>query len=195
MSSDDLFRVKNRTVLSDNWGVVSRYEFDLKTRSGEWHTQIREAYDRGNGVACLLYDPEERCVLLIRQFRLPAAINGHEGLLIEVPAGMLDGAAPEARMREELEEETGYRVSALTHLFDTYMSPGSVTEFISLYRGTYRRDDRAGEGGGNPDEGEDIEVLHVPFDEAMEMVGKGEICDAKTIILLQHLALEHAHDD
>ena len=192
MSSEDYFRLKSKTVLSDQWGELSRYEFDLKTRSGAWQSQRREAYDRGNGVACLLHDPKADTVLLIRQFRLPAAVNGHGGFLIEVPAGMLDGAEPEQRMREELEEETGYRVSTLSHLSDIFISPGSVTEYISFYKGTYSRADRAGPGGGNSGEGEDIEVLHVPFDDAMAMVATGKIRDAKTIILLQHLALERA---
>ncbi len=192
MTDDEPLRINKKTVLSDSWGELSRYEFDVRTRSGRWETQVREAYDRGNGVACLLNDPEAGTVLLIRQFRLPAAVNGHDGFLIEVPAGMLDGAEPELRMIAELEEETGYRVSSLTHLFDVFMSPGAVTEYLSLFRGIYRKADQAGEGGGNPDEGEDIEILHVPFDDAMAMIAAGEIRDAKSIILLQHLALERA---
>ena len=188
--ANDTFRIRERTVLSDDWGVLTRYDLELKTRSGAWRAQRREAYDRGNGVACLLHDPEGGTVLLIRQFRLPAAVNGHHGMMIEVPAGMLDGADPKQRMREELEEETGYRVSELDHLFDVYMSPGSVTEFLSFYKGTYDRSQRASQGGGNAEEGEDIEVLHVPLEQALAMMRTGEICDAKTIMLIQHLALE-----
>ncbi len=186
----NLFRIREQTVLSDDWGNLTRYDFELKTRSGAWQAQRREAYDRGNGVACLLHDPDGGTVLLIRQFRLPAAVNGHDGMMIEVPAGMLDGADPRQRMREELEEETGYRVSELDHLYDVYMSPGSVTEYLSFYQGTYNRSERASEGGGNPEEGEDIEVLHVSLEDALAMIRTGEICDAKTIMLIQHLALE-----
>jgi nudix-type nucleoside diphosphatase (YffH/AdpP family) len=150
----------------------------------------REVYNHGDGVACLLFDPDEETVLLTRQFRLPAAIAVHDGFMIEAPAGLLDGARPEARMMKELEEETGYRVSSLTYLFSIFMSPGSVTEKIALFSGIYHRQQHAiGPGGGIAEEGEDIEVLHVRFDDALAMIGTGELSDAKTVILIQQLAL------
>lgn len=191
MTKNGQYKVKRETVLAEYWGRLSKYDLKLKTRSGEWQSMSREVYDHGDGVACLLFDPDEETVLLTRQFRLPAAIAGNDGFLIEVPAGLLDGDRPEARMMKELEEETGYRVSALTYLFSIFMSPGSLTEKIALFSGIYHRQRHAvGPGGGIVEEGEDIEVLHMRFDDALAMIGTGEICDAKTVILLQQLALE-----
>ena len=189
MTDESPCRPVGERVLSDEWGRLTQHDFDLKRRGGDWQRQRREVYDRGNGATCLLYDPETDCVLLTRQFRLPAYLNGGESALIETPAGLLEGAEALTRMRLELIEETGYHIDRLEHVFDAYMSPGSVTEIISHFVGVYSRADKASEGGGNRDEGEDIEVLHVPFDQALKMIGSGEIRDAKTILLLQYVAL------
>ena len=191
MKPSDFLRPVGERVLADDWGRLTKFEFDLKRSSGEWQRQAREAYDRGNGATCLLYDPETDCVLLTRQFRLPVYINGGETSLIETPAGLLDGAKPAERMREELIEETGYHIDRLEHVLDAYMSPGSVTESLAFFLGRYDRTDKASEGGGKFDEGEDIEVLHVPVDDALSMIDTGEIRDAKTILLLLHFALKH----
>lgn len=187
--SDSIFKLVSERVLADDWGRLTKYEFDLRLRNGSWQRQHRETYDRGNGATCLLYNPASGCVLLTRQFRLPVLMNGGLEYLVETPAGLLDGAEPATRMRSELIEETGYDVSALTHLFDIYMSPGSVTEYLAFFQGEYSEKQKIGEGGGSPDEGEDIDVLHVPLPEAMRMIDSGEIRDAKTIILLQHLTI------
>lgn len=178
------------TLLADNWGRLTRYRFRLKLRSGEWQEQVREAYDRGHGVACLLHDAEHDTVLLTRQFRLPVYVDGGPGYLVEVPAGLLEVDDPAEGMRRELEEETGYSVAELSFLFDVYMSPGSVTERLSFFLGSYTQGERAAAGGGKAEEGEDIETLHVPLRDAMAMIATGEIRDAKTIILLQRLALD-----
>ncbi|MEO0487753.1 MAG: NUDIX domain-containing protein [Pseudomonadota bacterium] len=183
-------RIDGKTVLSKDWGQLTRYEFALQRRSGEWQPQAREVYDRGNGATCLLHNPDTEHVLLTCQFRLPVFLNGGHTALVETPAGLLDGAAAEDRMRAELMEETGFEVGTLHHLFDIYMSPGSVTEYLAFFRGEYRSRDRRADGGGSYEEGEDIEVLEVPRAEAMRMITRGEIRDAKTVILLQHLQLE-----
>ncbi|MEO1113188.1 MAG: NUDIX domain-containing protein [Pseudomonadota bacterium] len=185
----DYLRFIDQTLLSDNWGKLTRYRFKYRRSDGSWQEQIREAYDRGNGVTCLLHNPDTDCVLLTRQFRLPVLLNGKDPFLIETPAGLLEGAKPEERMRSELVEETGYEVSALEHLFDVHMSPGSVTEYLSFYRGTYHLNNKVADGGGEESEGEDIEVLHVPLQEALAMIRSGGITDGKTILLLQELAL------
>jgi nudix-type nucleoside diphosphatase (YffH/AdpP family) len=190
MSESEIFRPISEEILSDDWGRLTKYEYELRRRSGEWQRQTREAYDRGNGATCLLHDPETECVVLTRQFRLPVFLNGGLASLVETPAGLLDGAEPEERMRAELIEETGFQVDTLTHLFDVYMSPGSVTEYLAFFKGTYRSGDRKTDGGGSYAEGEDIEVIEVPLYEAMMLIETGEIRDAKTIILLQHLAIE-----
>lgn len=179
-------------VLSDDWGALKKYEFDLLRRDGNRQRQTREVYDRGNGATCLLHDPINDTVLLTRQFRLPVYVNGGVTALIETPAGLLDGADAAERMQAELMEETGYRIEALSHLFNLYMSPGSVTEYLAFFVGTYSASDQVSQGGGKVDEGEDIEVLHLPFEDALGMMVSGEICDAKTVILLQHLALTRA---
>ena len=192
MSETPYFRPVSQTILANDWGRLTKHVFKFKRRDGTWQEQTREAYDRGDGATCLLHNPKHDTVLLTRQFRLPAYANGHDGFLIEAPAGLLEDADPETRMKAELEEETGYSVSDITLVFDVFTSPGSVTERIACFTGTYSADDKVGDGGGHEDEGEDIEVMHVPLDEAMQMVKSGEIIDAKTVLLLQHLLLQRA---
>jgi nudix-type nucleoside diphosphatase (YffH/AdpP family) len=189
MTVADRIVMRENRVLSDNWYTLRKATFDWRRGDGVWQTQAREAYDRGNGVAILPYNLATGAVILIRQFRYPAYSNGYDGLLIEAPAGLLDDAEPEARIRKEVEEETGYRVGDITLVFACFMSPGSVTERLHLFVAEYEAGMRVGAGGGVEGEGEDIEVLELPFAEAMAMAAKGEICDAKTIMLLQHLAL------
>ncbi len=186
---EGVFRPIAERVLADDWGRLTKYEFELRLRDGGWQRQTREAYDRGNGATCLLYNPRSGRVLLTRQFRLPVFLNGGLESLIETPAGLLDGAEPATRMRAELIEETGYDVSELTHLFDIYMSPGSVTEYLAFFYGEYTEKHRVGTGGGAPDEGEDIDVMEISLSDAIQMIDRGEIRDAKTIILLQHLTI------
>ncbi len=192
--SDAFYRPVAQDVLADDWGRLTRHEYDLRLRDGTWQRQRREVYDRGNGATCLLFNPDTGCVLLTRQFRLPVFLNGGLPDLVEAPAGLLDGAGPAERMREELIEETGFDVSALTHLFDVYMSPGSVSEHLAFFQGEYRAQDQVGQGGGKADEGEDIDVLHVPLADALRMIETGEIRDGKTIILIQHLALRQMRE-
>ncbi|PYE86059.1 NUDIX domain-containing protein [Pseudoroseicyclus aestuarii] len=187
-----LFRPHARQVLADDWAVLTKHSFDLRRRDGSWQRLTRETYDRGNAACALLHDPARDCVLLVRQFRLPAFVQGEAGPLIEVPAGRLEGAAAADRMRAELEEEAGVTVTAMTHLFDLYSSPGTVTELQSYFIGTYAPGDLTGPGGGLQDEGEDIERLELPLDEALGMIETGAIRDAKTVLLLQHLALRLA---
>ena len=189
MTVADRVRVKEIKVLSDNWYVLRKATFDWLRNDGTWQEQAREAYDRGNGVAILLYDEARRTVILIKQFRYPAFSNGYDDLLIEVPAGLLDEADPEARIRAEVEEETGFVVRDVEKVFEAFMSPGSVTEILHFFTGRYVPADKAYAGGGHPHEGEDIDVMEVPFDEAMAMIADGRIRDAKSIMLLQHAAL------
>lgn len=176
-------------LLSDNWYVLKKYTFDLQRRDGEWQTQNREVYDRGNGATILLYNTVKKSVVLTRQFRFPVFVNGHSGLLIETAAGLLDEASPETRIIAEAEEETGFNVTKLEKVFEAYMSPGSVTEKLYFFIAEYTDSDRISSGGGLAEEGEDIDVLEWPFSEALAAIHRGEIVDGKTIMLLQHLAL------
>jgi nudix-type nucleoside diphosphatase (YffH/AdpP family) len=182
-------RVVDVRTLSDNWYVLKTTTFDFLRADGTWQRQSRETYDRGNGAVLLLYDRARETVILTRQFRFPAYVNGHDGMLIEAPAGLLDQATPEARIRAEAEEETGYRVGAVRKIFEAFMSPGSVTERLYLFVAEYDAAAKTGRGGGIASEGEDIEVLELPFAAALRMIESGEIADGKTIMLLQHAAL------
>ena len=189
MSIADRVRVDEVTVLSDNWYVLKKTVFDFQRQDGSWQRQSRETYDRGNGAAILLYDPERRTVILTRQFRYHAFVNGHDDLLLEVPACQLDDADPEVRTRAETAEETGFRGGEARQGFDAFMSPGSVTERLHFFVGRYRPEDRVAKGGGNAEEGEDIAVFEIAIDTALSMIGSGEIRDWKTIMLLQYAAL------
>lgn len=169
--------------------MLRKATFELRRRDGSWEVQQREAYDRGNGAVILLHDPERETVLLTRQFRWPAYSNGHpDGMLIEACAGLLDDEDPETAIRREVLEETGVEVGEVRELFVSYMSPGSVTERLHFFYGTYTAAQRVGEGGGVAEEGEDIEVLELSVDEALAMMREGEIVDAKTVMLLQWLS-------
>jgi len=175
-------------VLADDYYVLRKASFELQRRDGSWVTHQREAYDRGNGAAILLHDPDRDTVLLIRQFRWPAYSNGHpDGMLLEVCAGLLDDDDAETAIRREVLEETGLEVEEVRPLFESYMSPGSVTERLHFYYATYSAEDRVAERAGVAEEGEEIEPVELPVTEALEMMRRGEILDAKTIMLLRWL--------
>lgn len=183
--------VRDVEVVSDGWHVLRRTTLDVRRRDGRWDRQQRETYDRGNGAAVLPHDPERDTVLLTRQFRWPAYVNGHpDGMLVEAAAGLLDEDDPETAVRREAAEELGIRLGTLTKVFDAFMSPGSVTERVHGYVGAYTPADLVEAGGGLEDEGEDIEVLELTLDEALAMVADGRIADGKTIMLLQWVALQ-----
>lgn len=185
-------KIKNieKKVLSDNWYTLYKVIFDYRRKDGTWVQQMRESYDRGNGAAILLYNNDKDTVVLIRQFRMPSFLNGNDtGMLIETCAGLLDDNDPDTCIIKEVFEETGYRIDKVEKVMQAYMSPGAVTEIVHLYLGEYTDQMKENIGGGLVDEHEEIEVLELPFSEALNMIITGEIIDAKTIILLQHLAL------
>ena len=185
-------KINSVTKLSHNWGRFDNYEVTHGRRDGGEQTVVREVYDHGSAAAILLYAPETGTVILTRQFRLPAHLNGDPAWLIEAPAGMLDGEAPDTAARREALEETGYAATDLVLLANVYMSPGALTEKCACYLGRYTPGRQAEAGGGLAAEGEDIEVLELGFDAALAMMASGEIVDAKTILLLQGLALRLA---
>jgi nudix-type nucleoside diphosphatase (YffH/AdpP family) len=183
--------IRQVEVLSDNWYILRKITFDFKKNSGAWQTVSREAYDRGNGAAILLYNKERRTVILTRQFRMPTYLNGNEsGMLIEACAGLLDKDNPEDCIRRETEEETGYRVRDVRKVFEAYMSPGSVTEILYFFIAEYENTMKTGSGGGTEEDHEDIQVLELDIDIALNMIKTGEIRDGKTIMLLQYARLE-----
>jgi nudix-type nucleoside diphosphatase (YffH/AdpP family) len=187
---DTKVTIIDTAILSDNWYTLRKVTYDYQKKDGSWQRQSREAYDRGNGATILLYHAKEKKVILTRQFRLPTYLNGNEsGMLIEACAGLLDKDHPEAAIRRETEEETGYKVASVRKIFEAYMSPGSVTEILYFFVAEYERSMKINEGGGVAHEQEDIEVLELDADKAMSMIGTGEIRDGKTIMLLQYARL------
>ena len=189
----DRIRIRDVRVLSDDWYMLKKTTFDFQRSNGSWQTLSRETYDRGNGAAVLLVNSERQTVILTRQFRYPAFVNGlSDGMLLEACAGLLDSEDPAETIRREVEEETGFRIGRPSKLFELYMSPGSVTEKLFFFIAEYDHSDRVSSGGGDQAEGEDIEIVELSFNEAFSMIDGGKILDAKTLILLQHLASEIA---
>ena len=189
MTVSDRVRVKNVRVLSDDYAVLKTTTFEYRRANGEWQTQARETYDRGNAATLLPYNLAQCTVVLVRQFRYAAYVSGYDDLMIEAAAGVLDGESPEVRIRAEAEEETGYRLVAIRKVFEAFMSPGALTERMHFFVAEYEPSMQVGSGGGLADEGEDIEVLELSIDQALAMIADGRIADAKTIMLLQYAAL------
>ncbi|MDQ1142141.1 GDP-mannose pyrophosphatase NudK [Pedobacter agri] len=185
--NNENIKILSTEILSDNWYTLNKITFEYHKKDGTVETQNREAYDRGNGATILLYNKENQTVILTRQFRLPTYLNGNEsGMLIETCAGLLDKDNPETAIKRETEEETGYKIKDVQKVFEAYMSPGSVTEILYFFVAEYSKDMKVSEGGGHHEEQENIEVLELPFQSALEMIKTGEIKDGKTIMLLQY---------
>ncbi|WP_281309789.1 NUDIX domain-containing protein [Flavobacterium flavigenum] len=191
MRKNPEIEVTETKLLSDNWYVLNKVTFNYKKENQPVESHIREVYDRGNGAGILLYNSSKKTVILTRQFRLPTYLNGNKtGMMIEVCAGLLDKDNAENAIIRETEEETGYRLSKVQKVIETYMSPGSVTEILYLFVGEYDENMKVSEGGGLDAEQENIEVLEFTFDEAYAMIESGEITDAKTIMLLQYAKIK-----
>ena len=187
-------KIQKSEILSDNWYTLRKITYDYLMKDGAWQTHSREAYDRGNGATILLYNKEIKTVILTRQFRLPTYINGNDdGMLIESCAGLLDKDNPEDCIMRETEEETGYKISSVKKIFEAYMSPGSVTEMLYFFIAAYSSNMKIHAGGGLEHEQENIEVLEILFEKALQMIETGEIKDGKTIILLQYLRLKNIY--
>lgn len=182
---DPRVRIIERRTLSDGFIHLEEITLEQDMSDGGTATLKREVHDHGSAATILLFDPRQQSVVLVRQLRVPVLLQGDPAYMIEAPAGLLDDDTPEVAICREALEETGYHVDRATHLFDAYMSPGALTERTSFFVGLINVTEKAGDGGGLAHEGEDIEVLEIPFDEAFGMIATGEICDAKTIMLLQ----------
>ncbi|MNK70258.1 GDP-mannose pyrophosphatase NudK [compost metagenome] len=191
MRKNPEIEITETKLLSDNWYILNKVTFNYKKENQPVESHIREVYDRGNGAGILLYNSTQKTVILTRQFRLPTFLNGNKtGMMIEVCAGLLDKDNAEQAIIRETEEETGYRLSKVQKVIETYMSPGSVTEILYLFVGEYDENMKVSEGGGLDAEQENIEVLEFTFNEAYAMIESGEISDAKTIMLLQHAKIK-----
>jgi len=184
-------KILKTEILSDNWYTLNKVTFEYQKNNGTLETQSREAYDRGNGATILLYNKESETIILTKQFRLPTYINGNaDGIMIEACAGLLDKDNPEDCIKRETEEELGYEISDVKKVFEVYMSPGSVTEILYFFIAEYSKSMKINDGGGLEEEQEEIEVLELDINKALEMIDLGEIKDAKTIMLLQHVRLK-----
>jgi len=186
----DRVQVTDVSTLSDHHYILRRAAFQYRRADGVWQNNVRESYDIGDGAAVLPIDRAKGTIILVRQFRWPAFEHGYRQLLTEVIAGKLDGDTPQACVFKESLEEAGLAITNPRLVFHCFMSPGAVTERLSLFLADYDSDQARQSGGGFADEGEDIEVLEMPLHEALDLVRRGEILDAKTIILLQHAVLE-----
>src|ERR1700676_5469686 len=183
-------RILEERLLSDDWYILKKTTFEYRHRDGHWQRQSRETYDRGNGAVLLLFNVDRDTVVLTRQFRFPAYVNGcPDGLLIEACAGLLDGEEPHTCIRREAEEETGFAVGSPRKILEAYMSPGSVTEKLHFFVAEYDMHDQVSAGGGDIAEGEDIEVMELPLADALQMIAIGAIQDAKTINVVEHAAI------
>ncbi len=185
----DRIKIIAKDLLAKNWGSLTNFTLDYRRRDGQVQRLEREVYDHGSAAAVLLHDPSRDTVLLVRQFRLPAQLNGDDPDMLEVCAGLLDNDAPEIAAAREALEETGHAPTHLTFVCNTYASPGSLTEKVALFIGHYGAHTLRHQGGGLIEEGEEIEMVELGFADALAMITSGGITDAKTIILLQHLAL------
>lgn len=182
--------ILSETVLSNDWSRLSKVKYQQEQPDGSLQTAIREVYNRGNGAVILLYNLNKQTVILTRQLRIPTWYNGNkDGMMIEACAGVLDEVDPEDCIRRETEEELGYTLKEVKKVMEAYMSPGSVTEILYFFIAQYDEAMHTSEGGGLDTEHENIEVLEMPFNDALQMVTTGEIKDAKTIMLLQHLRM------
>ena len=182
-------RIKNieSTLLSNNYYILNKLNFDYLMSSGKWVNQMREVYDRGDGAGILLYNKEKQTIILTKQFRMPTYMNDNkDGFLVEIAAGMLDKDNPEACVIRETEEEVGYRLKEVKKVYEAYSSPGVMTEKMHFFVGEYTDDMKVNNGGGLESEYEDIEVLEFPFIKAVDMLNRGEIIDTRTIVLLQY---------
>ena len=190
-------QVKNieKKVLSDNYYILNRVSFDYLMKSGEWVNQMREVYDRGDGAGILLYNKQKQTIILTKQFRMPTYLNDNkDGFLVEVCAGLLDKDNPEACIIKETEEEVGYRLKSVKKIYESYSSPGVMTEKMHFFIGEYTDDMKVSAGGGLPSEHEDIEVLEISFEKAVGMLDNGEIVDTRTIVLLQYAQIHKLLD-
>jgi len=185
-------KILKTEILSDNWYTLNKVTFEYQKKDGTLEIQSREAYDRGNGATILLYNKDSKTVILTKQFRLPTYINGNDdGMMIEACAGLLDKDNPEDCIKRETEEELGYEISDVKKVFEVYMSPGSVTEILYFFIAEYSKLMKINNGGGLEEEQEEIEVLELGIEKALGMIDTGEIKDAKTIMLLQHVRLKN----
>lgn len=192
MLSRKKVELKDEKIVFDAFFKIYQSTFRFEQYSGELSDELtRLTLDRGDAVAVLLHCEARGTFLLAEQFRFPVYRAGDpsQGWIYELVAGVIEeGESPEDVARREVLEEVGYEVTELKYLTTCYLSPGGTTEKICLYYGKVAQ--KKGEGGGIAAEHEDIRTVEIPIHKAYEMIDRGEIRDAKTMIGLL-LARKH----
>jgi nudix-type nucleoside diphosphatase (YffH/AdpP family) len=161
----------------------------VKVRTSLGSTISRSVEDHGVAAAVLPFDPVRRVALMVRQLRVPLLVAGHDPMLLEVPAGIVDGDDPAACARREAMEETGLALRNLLPVAAAYPMPGVSTEAMHLFLAEYGSADRVAPGGGLDDEHEEIEVVEIALSDLAAMADRGDLGDMKTFALLQTLRL------
>ena len=178
----------SQKIISNFWGELSHLSFDYLFNNGNVKRVTHEVYGKSDGVAILLYNPKTKAIILTKQFRSPVFVATNHGASIEVIGGAIDiNETPINAAIRETEEEVGYKVDNLTKVSTVFLSPGIVKEKVHLFIAEYNESNKLQKGGGVYSEDEEIEVLEIDFKEAIQMIEKEEIVDARTIILLQYL--------
>ena len=189
MPKSFLVEILDTEIISKFWSTLTKITLNYTRSDGRSQILVREVNDHGAAAAVLAYDPNRKTVLLVKQMRIAAYMVGYAEPMIEVCAGLLDGDDPETCALREAEEELGFQLHNLQFVSDAFMSPGALTERVSLFIANYGPADKVNHGGGLASEGEDIEVIELSLASAYRMIASGAIVDAKTIILLQHVML------
>jgi nudix-type nucleoside diphosphatase (YffH/AdpP family) len=186
-------KIRSKETLSDEHYKLEKITFDIQKKDGSWETQQREVFDHGNAATALLYNREHRTVILTKQFRIPTFVNGNTtGVLLETCAGLLEeGENPDDTMKREIMEETGYEVDRVEKVYEGYTSAGAVTELLYFYIAPFKPEQKKSKGGGLEEEGEEIKVVEMPFDDAIQQLEQGKIRDVKTAFLLQYALLKN----
>jgi GDP-mannose pyrophosphatase NudK len=181
-------KIKEENILWQKKSILKEIRFERQKKNGEWEEELREVFNHGNAVSALLYNKEAGTIILTKQLRIATYVNGNPGgMLIETPAGLLEeGEAPETAIIREIKEETGYALTSVKKVYEAYSSAGAFTELLHLYIAPYSAEQKVEKGGGLEEEGEELRVMEMPFSKAMQMMERGEIKDAKTILLLLH---------
>lgn len=189
-TADHLFRVLARETVWKGFSTLDRVTFERHRRDGTSQTQVFEVEDHGSAIAVLPYDPTCRRAVLVRQLRLPQALQGDPPRSLEIIAGLLDkaGEDPTATARREAMEEAGLELADLEPIGALRASPALISEKVWLYLAEVNlATARVAAGGGLVHEGEDIEVVEIGLSELATLVDRGEEIDLKTAYAVQTL--------